>query len=143
MMNWNLPVQAVDASSNLLVNRSRSRALNTDQYFPVTVLPYCHPEAENAKIQELTLTGRTENSAKHNPMSGLHLQFRFPPLTGKGITVPFFSQIKRHRTIVTCFGISKNFLEFPGKVTGRLILISFTQGAIVELQLYEIGTASP
>lgn len=52
MMNWNLPVQAVDASSNLLVNRSRSSALNTDQYFPVTVLSYCHPEAEKAKIQE-------------------------------------------------------------------------------------------
>lgn len=56
MMNWNFPVQAVDAFYLLMGSlpklADRSSALDTDQYFPVTVHPYCHPDADNAKIQE-------------------------------------------------------------------------------------------
>jgi len=100
------------------------------QYFCIAI----HKQTRLRSRNKPSLEGQTDG-ANNNPSSGLHLQFRFPPLTGKGIVMPFFSQIKWHRAKVICFVILKYLLEFPGKVEA-LDLASFTQGTMVEPQLY-------
>lgn len=122
------------ASSNLLVDRLWSRALDTDLCMFVPVFQYCHPCADKTKIQEQAFIGRTDWQC-HNPASGLHLQFRFPPLTEEGIDFLLRNKKAQSNSYLLC-----NLEVLPGvsrQSREVLYLVSFTQGTMVELQLCE------